>query len=76
MFFCLETDGSDGSHLEMGGFNVFLFRNGWVQRFSVKELKVPNVPYLEMCSSHVFRLETDGSDGSQFRNGRFQCFPV
>ena len=38
MVFCLGTEGSNGS----------LFRNGWFNRFSVKELKVPKVPYLEM----------------------------
>ena len=41
MFFCLGTEGSKGS----------LFRNGWFQCFSVKELKDPKVPYLEMGRS-------------------------
>ena len=36
--FCLGTEGSKGS----------LFRNGGFCCFSVKELKVPKVPYLEM----------------------------
>ena len=31
-----------------------LFRNGWFQWFSVWELKVPTVPYLEMAGSIVF----------------------
>ena len=34
--------------------NGSLFRNGWFQWFSVWELKVPNVPYLEMGGSNVF----------------------
>ena len=42
--FCLGTEGSKGS----------LFRNGWFQWFSVWELKVPMVPYLEMGGSNVF----------------------
>ena len=41
---CLGTDGSKGS----------LFRNGWFQCFSVKELKVPMVPDLEMGGSNIF----------------------
>ena len=44
MFFCLGIGGSKGS----------LFRNGWFQWFSVWELKVPMVPYLEMGVSNVF----------------------
>ena len=44
MVFSLGTEGSNGSS----------FRNGWFQCFSVKELKVPMVPYLEMGVSHVF----------------------
>ena len=44
MFFCLGTEGSNGS----------LFRNGWIQWFYVLELKVPMVPYLEMGGSNVF----------------------
>ena len=44
MFFCLGTEGSNGS----------LFRNGWFKCFSVKELKVPMVPYLEMDVSNGF----------------------
>ena len=46
--FCLGTEGSNGS----------LFRNRWFQCFPVQELKVPNVPYLEM----------GGSNGFLFRN--------
>ena len=46
--FCLGTEGSNGS----------LFRNGWFQWFSVWELKVPMVAYLEM----------GGSNGFLFRN--------
>ena len=41
MFFCLGTEGFNGS----------LFRNGWFEWFSVWELKVPMVPYLEMGGS-------------------------
>ena len=37
-FFCLGTEGSKGS----------LFRNVWFRSFSVEELNVPKVPYLEM----------------------------
>ena len=48
MVFCLGTEGSNSS----------LFRNGWFQWFSVKELKVPMVNYLEM----------GGSNGFLFRN--------
>ena len=55
MVFCLGTQGSKGS----------LFRNGWFQWFSVKELKVPMVNYLEMGGSFVFL----------FRNRRFRRFP-
>ena len=44
MFFCFGTEGSKGS----------LFRNGWFQWFSVWELKVATVPYLEMGGSNVF----------------------
>ena len=33
---------------------ISLFRNGWFQCFSVYELKVPKVPYLEMGGSNVF----------------------
>ena len=34
------------------------------------------VTYLEMGGSNVFCLETEGSKGSLFRNGWFQCFFV
>ena len=44
MFFCLGTEGSKGS----------LIRNGWFQWFSVLELKVPMVNYLEMVGSNGF----------------------
>ena len=44
MVFCLGTEGSIGS----------LFRNWWFHCFSVQELKVPKVPYLEMDGSNVF----------------------
>ena len=43
MFSCIGTEGSKGS----------LLRNGWFKCFSVKELKVPKVPYLEMGGSNV-----------------------
>ena len=43
MVFCLGTVGSIGS----------LSRNGWFHCFSVQELKVPKVPYLEMGGSNV-----------------------
>ena len=48
MVFCIGTEGSKGS----------LFRNGWFEWFSVQELKVPVVNYLEM----------GGSNGFLFRN--------
>ena len=44
MFSCLGTEGSKSS----------LLRNGWFQCFSVKELKVPMVPYLKIGGSNVF----------------------
>ena len=44
MFFSLGDEGSEGS----------LFRNGWFQYFSVTELNVPEVPYLEIGGSNVF----------------------
>ena len=34
--------------------NYVYLGNGWFQCFSVKDLKVPMVPYLEMGVSHVF----------------------
>ena len=43
MDFCLGTEGSTSS----------LLRKGWFQCFSVQELKVSMVPYLEMGVSHV-----------------------
>ena len=55
MVFCLGTVGSKGS----------LFRNGWFQWFSVLELKVPMVNYLEM----------GGSNGFLLRNLRLKWFP-
>ena len=42
MVFCLGTKGSKGS----------LFRNRWFQLFSVYEVKVPMVNYLEMGGSN------------------------
>ena len=44
MVSCLGTEGSNGS----------LFRNVCFTCFSVEELKVPKVPYLEMRGSNVF----------------------
>ena len=44
MFSCIGTEGTNGSR----------FRNGWFNCFSVKELEVPKVPYLEMGDSNVF----------------------
>ena len=44
MFSCIGTKGSKGS----------LLRNGLLQWFSVLELKVPMVNYLEMDSSNGF----------------------
>ena len=44
MVFCLGTEGSEGS----------LFRNGWFQWFSVKELKVQKVLFLEIGGSSGF----------------------
>ena len=64
MFSCVGTEGSKGS----------LFRNGWFQWFSVWEVKVPVVPYLEMGGSNVFCIGTEGSKGSLLRNGWFQWF--
>ena len=46
MFFCLGSKGSNG----------FLFRNGWFHWFSVWELKVQMVPYLESGGSNVFQI--------------------
>ena len=37
---------------------------------------VPMIPYLEMVGSNISRIETEGSSGSLFRDGYFQCFPV
>ena len=48
MVFCLGTEGSKSS----------LLRNGWFQCVSVKELKVPMVPFVEM----------GGYNGFLFRN--------
>ena len=48
MAFCLGTERSNGS----------LFRVGWFRLFSVYELKVPMIPY----------LETGGSNGFLFGN--------
>ena len=44
LVFCSGTEGSIGS----------LFRNGLFQWFSVWELKVPMVNYLEMGGSNLF----------------------
>ena len=66
MIFCLGTEDSNGS----------LFRNGSLQWFSVRELKVPMVPYLEMGGSMFFFFGTESFNGSLFRNGWFQCFSV
>ena len=44
MVFCLGTEGYKG----------FLFRNGWFQWFSVMELQVSMVNYLEMGGSNGF----------------------
>ena len=91
MFFCLGTEGSNGSlfrngwfqwfsfwelivpmdpYLEIDGSNVFLFRFQW------NLLKVPKVPYSEMGGSNVSFIGTEGSKGSPFRKGWFQCFSV
>ena len=66
MFFCLGIEGSKSS----------LFRNGWFQCFSVKELKVPMVPYLKRVFHMFFCLGTEGSKCSQFGNVWFQWFFV
>ena len=67
MVFCLGTEGSNRS----------LFTNGWFQKFSVKELKVPMVNYLEMGGvPTVFCLGTEGSYSSLYRNVWFHCFSV
>ena len=44
MFFCLGTEGSKGS----------VFRIGWFQGFTVMELNVPTINYLEMGGSNGF----------------------
>ena len=44
MVFCLGTEGSNGS----------LFRNEWFQWFTVWEVNVTKVPYLEKGGSNVF----------------------
>ena len=65
MFFCLGTEGSNDSLFRNGWFQCFLclgtkgstgflFRNGWFTCISVKELKVPKVPYSEIGASNVF----------------------
>ena len=36
---------------------ISLFRNGWFQYFSVWELKVPKVPYLEIGGSSGFLVK-------------------
>ena len=59
MFSCLGTEGSKSS----------LLKHGLSQCFSVKELEVPMVPYLEIGGSNVFLYITEGSNGSLFRNG-------
>ena len=64
MVFCLGTDGSKSS----------LLRNGWFQCFTVYELNVSMVNNLEMGGSNDFRLETEGSNGSLFRNRCFMVF--
>ena len=66
MVFWLGTEGSKSS----------LLGNGWFQCFSVEELKVSMVPYLEMGVSQVFCLGTEGSKSSLFRNVWFQYFSV
>ena len=63
--------GSNGFPLGTEGSKSSLIRNGWFQCFSVKELKVPMVPFLEMGVSHIFlfsNLEKSGSNGFLFRN--------
>ena len=66
MVFCLGIEGSNSS----------LLRNWWYHCFSVKELKVPKVPYLEIGGSNVSCIGTEGSKGSLFRNWWFQWFSV
>ena len=60
MVFCLGTEGSKGS----------LLKNGWFQCFPVQELKVPNVPYLDMGGSNGFHLGTEGSRSEERRVGK------
>ena len=50
--------------------------HGWFQCFSVKELKVPMVPYLEIGGSNVSCLGTEISKSSLLKHGWFQCFSV
>ena len=66
MVFCLGTEGSKS----------FLLRNAWSQWFSVQELQVPMVNYLEMGGSNGFLFRTEGSKGSLFRNWWFHWFSV
>ena len=58
-FFCLGTEGSNAS----------LVRNEWFEWFSVQELNVPMVPYLEMDVPIVFCLGTQGSKVSYLEMG-------
>ena len=58
MVFCLGTEGIKSS----------LIRNGWFQCFSVKEVKVPKVPYLKIVVPMVFCLGTESIKSSLFKN--------
>ena len=77
MFFCLESEGSNGS----------LFSNGLFQCFPVYKIVFPIFSGLgtegskgslfSKCVVTMFScLGTEGSNGSLYTNGWFQCFPV
>ena len=53
MVFYLGTEGSNGSYLEMGGYNGFLFRNWRFQKLAIKKWVVPK----------FFCLGTEGYNG-------------
>ena len=87
MVFCLGTEGSNCSLFRNGWFQCFLvwelkvpmfpyLEMGGSKWFSLEELKVPMVPCLEMVDSMLSCLGAEGSKGSLFRNGWFQCLSV
>ena len=54
VFFFNDTATTEIYTLSLHDALPILFRNGWFQWFSVWELKVPMVPYLEMGGFNVF----------------------